>query len=117
MTEEVDQHRDKRRKMEGDSNDATEVMEVDRPTQPTNHDRSVLKEESTTPNITAPEITVESTDNGSLDQLEKDMGDAFLLGRSSKFVLHLFLTCINIVFQSCSLKHRDHKHICLVYMV
>jgi hypothetical protein len=101
--------------MEGD-NDTTEVMEVDRPTQPTNHDRSA-KEESATPKIMAPEIIVESTDDGSLDQLEKDMGDAFLLGRSSKFVLDLFLTCVNICFQSCSRKHRDHRHTCLEYMV
>lgn len=90
MTEDVDQHRDKRQKMESDSNDAAELMEIDRPLQPTNHDRSATtKEEPATPKISIPEFAVGATDNGSLDQLENDMGEAFLLGCSSKTTLFL----------------------------
>ena len=88
MTEDPDQHRDKRQKRESDSHEAIDAMEVERSTQPTNHDRNVdVKKEETTLH------TIPESDDTSLDQLQKDMGDAFLLGRSSKA---LYATLISI---------------------
>ena len=97
MTEDSDQHRDKRQKTEPDRQENVDAMEVERPTQPTNHDRNAevkLEEE-------IPSEVVADIDNTSLDQLQKDMGDAFLLGRSSKalYVILIYL-CINLLLQN-----------------
>ena len=94
MTEDSDQHRDKRQKTEPDRQENVDTMEVERPTQPTNHDRNaeVKKEDE------APLAVVAETDNTSLDQLQKDMGDAFLLGGSSKALYAILLyLCINLL--------------------
>ena len=74
MTEDSDQHRNKRQKMELDTREAPDMMQVDQSTRPTNHERNEHVDTS---------FSVDSDDT-SLDQLQKDMGDAFLLGRSSK---------------------------------
>jgi len=85
MTEDSDQHRDKRQKLDSSGQDSTKMMEAEYSTQPTNHDRNeeVKKEEGTTPHVTVEDFT-NSSDDVTLDQLQKDMGEAFLLGRSSK---------------------------------
>ena len=90
MIEDSDQHRDKRQKMETDTRGDEDKMEVARSIKPMNHDRNAeVKEEDEMP----PQLQVES-DEISLDQLQKDMGDAFLLGRSSKALHVILLTCI-----------------------
>jgi hypothetical protein len=85
MTEDPDQHRNKRQRMESDVQETADSMEVESSIQPTNHDRSVdlKKEESASPNVMVDPLN-QPSDDASLDQLQKDMGDAFLLGRSSK---------------------------------
>ena len=93
MTEDADHHRDKRQKLESDGQETPNTMELDRPAQPTNHDRNkeMKKEEGTSPNAVVDDLSKTHSDDAPLDQLQKDMGDAFLLGRSSK-ALHALLT-------------------------
>ena len=83
MTEDQDQHRDKRQKLDNEGEKVTGTMDLEPATQPTNHDRN---EPSQKEDVSATEVMEDVTDTNevSLDQLRKDMGDAFLLGRSSK---------------------------------
>lgn len=113
MTEDSDQHRDKRQKVEPDRHENVDTMEVERPTQPTNHDRNAeVKKEGEVPSEVVAEI-----DKISLDQLQKDMGDAFLLGRSSKalYVVLLYL-CINLLLQNHKDMDQTQIRIYWVYM-
>lgn len=82
--EDSDRHRDKRQRIEQESA-ADDSMEVDNSAQSTNHDRNdiVKKEEGLIPKVIVEDLS-NNTDDSALDQLQKDMGDAFLLGRSSK---------------------------------
>jgi hypothetical protein len=91
MSDESDQHRDKRQRLESPTQDTTETMELDPASHPTNHDRNVAvkQEQGLTPNALTTEDSQIDSHNSSLDDLQKDMGDAFLLGRSSKALLLL----------------------------
>jgi hypothetical protein len=77
MNEDSDQHRSKRQR--------TDPMDLDSSILPTNHER-LEKEEATTPQLDDAQIT-DTIPNSGLDALEKDMGEPFLLCRSSKAVL------------------------------
>ena len=85
MTEDPDQHRDKRQRMEPREAGNADAMDMDSSVLPTNHDRSAeeKKEEGATPNVLKEELG-ENEIGDSLDQLQKDMGDPFLLCSSSK---------------------------------
>ena len=85
MTDDPDQHRDKRQRIEEGNAGNDDAMEMDSSILPSNHDRSVevKEEEAATPDVMKGER--EQTEIGeSLDQLQKDMGEPFLLCRSSK---------------------------------
>ena len=72
-----DQHRDKRQRI-------GEAAELDHTIHPTNHERQPKKEEnSATPAMGDIEMQ-DSAGDPALDELEKDMGEPFLLCRSSK---------------------------------
>jgi hypothetical protein len=91
LTDDADQHRDKRQRREEPLVEKGAEMEVDESILPTNHERSteMKKEETATPHVTM----IEQEQDGSaesLEQLEKDMGQPFLLCRSSKALHMLF---------------------------
>ena len=87
MAEDPDQHRDKRQRLEPHEAETGEAMDVDSSLLPTNHERSaqVKKEEAPTPNVLKVEQEQEQDQIAeTLEQLHKDMGEPFLLCRSSK---------------------------------
>ncbi len=106
MMEDIDQHRDKRQKMEVDRHENADTMEVERTTQPTNHNRNAdvkVEEEKEEKEEEEEDKIVVDSDNTTLDQLQEDMGDAFLLGRSSKALLIiLFFGCTNLLFRTAT---------------
>lgn len=73
-----DHHRDKRQRV-GDG------MDLDGPMQPTNHERQPMAptQEGAASNMEDTALQA-STSDPDLDELEKDMGEPFLLCRSSK---------------------------------
>jgi hypothetical protein len=77
MNEDLEQHRNKRQR--------TDAMDLDSSILPTNHER-LEKEDATMPQIDDIQMT-DTSGNSGLDALEKDMGEPFLLCRSSKAVL------------------------------
>lgn len=79
MNDDSDQHRDKRQRRDDDRQDE---MEVDHSILPTNHDR--LKEESEESKIGDSVPVQEQKTTAALEQLDQDMGEPFLLSRSSK---------------------------------
>lgn len=80
MNEDADQHRDKRQRREEDVKDD---MELDHSILPTNHDRSEFQESGKPAADADVELRAGQSD-AALEQLEKDMGEPFLLCRSSK---------------------------------
>ena len=73
-----DQHRDKRQRM-GDG------MEVDGSMHPTNHERQSTQDVKDRAKPLEQDVAMQdSTSDPNLDELEKDMGEPFLLCRSSK---------------------------------
>ena len=91
MIEEADQHRDKRQRLEPQRNE--DAMEVNASMLPTNHERQKpMKEEGgSSPKVADIALNLE-TDDVSHEQLQKDMGGAFLLCRSSIALLLILLT-------------------------
>ncbi|KAH0846527.1 rox3 family protein [Fonsecaea pedrosoi] len=90
MADDIDSHRDKRQRLDSDRDQEADQMEVEPLGEATNHDRNdemeiegeiATKENSAELGATgkAAELTV---DEKTLDQLQKDMGEAFLLCRS-----------------------------------
>ncbi len=91
MVEDPDQHRDKRQRLEPHEAETGDAMDVDSSILPTNHDRSaeMKKEEAATPNVLKMEQEQEQDEIAeTLEQLHQDMGEPFLLCRSSK-ALHV----------------------------
>lgn len=98
--EDADQHRDKRVKME--ETDATDVvMEEDSKTRATNHERDQKVEPKDDESKGEDLVKLDQRRNVSesmraeLEQVHKDMGDAFLLCRSSK-TLHERLSVLEV---------------------
>ena len=79
MVEDIDQHRDKRPRLERDQE--VDRMEMEPIRQAMNHDRNDQME------VDSERATAAKVDEKTLDQLQEDMGDAFLLCRSSKILL------------------------------
>jgi hypothetical protein len=74
----LDQHRDKRRKVGSE-------MDLDKPLHPTNHDRERQSGAEPCSNPGAEDsVMQDSKSDPSLNELENDMGEPFLLCRSSK---------------------------------
>ncbi|EHY56368.1 hypothetical protein ABEF92_006903 [Exophiala dermatitidis] len=93
MAEDLDQHRDKRPRLDGAGFGEADQSEVQTPTQATNHDRHNVTDTdiTMTENADEPQNSLDrAADNTSrhaegevtLEQLQKDMGEAFLLCRS-----------------------------------
>jgi hypothetical protein len=79
MNDDPDQHRDKRQRRDDDKQDE---MEVDCSISPTNHERSKDEKEEDLSDEAAK--VRENRTKAALEQLDDDMGEPFLLGRSSK---------------------------------
>lgn len=88
MGDEPDQHRDKRPRLDDPRNDEGDQIELEPVTQATNHDREDLLDTDNgragSAHTEHREIGGRSVDETTLEQLQKDMGEAFLLCRSSK---------------------------------
>lgn len=84
MADEPDQHRDKRPRLDDPRNDEGDQMELKPLTQATNHDREDQCGRAGSAHTEQREIGGRSVDETTLEQLQKDMGEAFLLCRSSK---------------------------------
>ena len=96
--EDQDQHRSKRQRMDPEEACKEDKMDTDASPSPSNHDRQTLNNESQlTQNAESiepsnerstteggPEESHLASDEMSLESLQKDMGDAFLLCKSSK---------------------------------
>ena len=99
--DEQDQHRSKRQKVDSKTI-AEDQMEVDSSAKASNHDRQKIPDaEGSNENmqksseIMMDEVAADQVperDDMSLEQLQKNMGDAFLLCRSSKTLLSLLPT-------------------------
>lgn len=98
MADDVDHHRDKRPRLDSARDEEGDQMDLESPTQATNHDRNnamdidgsrqgyaqasqVEKRRGTSDQPVAGGFRMGAT---TLEQLQEDMGEAFLLGRSSK---------------------------------
>lgn len=96
MAEDTDQHRDKRPRLDTGRDEEADGIEVEPLRQATNHDRNeamdVDSEKVANEEGAEKEPSRSSgggadgsmVDEATLEQLQKDMGDAFLLCRSSK---------------------------------
>lgn len=95
--EDTDQHRTKRQKMGPEEPCIEDKMDTDEPAAPSNHDRQdheAAGQEARDYNDRGTELTFAmnqsseeihlASDEVSLEQLQKNMGDAFLLCKSSK---------------------------------
>ena len=99
--DEQGQHRSKRQKVDTEII-AEDKMEVDSSAKASNHDRQEMPDtesssvnKHTSPKIAMDEVAadqVPETADMSLEKLQKDMGGAFLLCRSSKTLLSWFCT-------------------------
>ncbi|EXJ79842.1 hypothetical protein A1O3_08127 [Capronia epimyces CBS 606.96] len=99
MAEDTDQHRDKRARLDPGGNEEADPTEVEPLTQATNHDRQGAMETDSAMDVdhaeSAGSMQKDSKDGGAtdnsrfvedemtLEQLQKDMGEAFLLCRST----------------------------------
>jgi cell division protein FtsX len=85
MVDDADRHRDKRQRRDSGREEEVDQMEVEPITQATNHDRNDEMEvdgaAKVVGGVSAAQLMV---DEKTLEQLQEDMGDAFLLCRSSK---------------------------------
>lgn len=82
-----DQHRDKRQRI-GDG------MDMDGSMHPTNHERQSTQDVKSRAIPTDGDVTMQdSTNDPNLDELEKDMGEPFLLCRSSKALFMSMVYC------------------------
>ncbi|OCT55050.1 rox3 family protein [Cladophialophora carrionii] len=83
LVDDADQHRDKRQRRDSGREDQADQMEVEPITHATNHDRNdmmeVEGEDRVADGVSAAHLMV---DEKTLEQLQEDMGDAFLLCRS-----------------------------------
>lgn len=90
MTEDIDQHRDKRQKVSGVDTVKEESIEVDARSRPTNHERQphpgagLGSSSNAEANTLREDQQRPSSHDASLEQLQKDMGEAFLICKSSK---------------------------------
>ena len=103
MADDIDQHRDKRPRLEKRTEEEADQMEIEPLTQATNHDRQEAMVTEDDPaskaqgtNLGGDRLVVDET---TLEQLQKDMGEAFLLCRSSKTLLTL--TTYRTFWQVC----------------
>jgi hypothetical protein len=99
--EDQDQHRNKRQKMDSEDACKEDKMDTDESPSPTNHDRQNSQharqpvhdvdssERSSERSIPKDELkeSNQASDDVSLESLQKDMGDAFLLCKSSKTLI------------------------------
>jgi hypothetical protein len=92
--EDTDQHRDKRARLDTGRDEEADKMEVDTNTLFTNHDRQQgtdMADETNKQNIEPDSLRRRKNEMTGLEQ-QKDMGEPFLLCRSSKTLL-LSLFC------------------------
>lgn len=129
MADDNDQHRDKRQKLVSDRDQEMDHMEVEPIRQATNHDRNdemdldgKAKDGEVEGNPRAADL-MKNLNEKTLENLQKDMGEAYLLCRSSKTLLNLHqLTslCTGLLtscLQKSSLKDPTRTNICLRCMV
>jgi hypothetical protein len=103
MLEDVDQHRDKRPRLDGAGGDDEQIKVEEESTRATNHDR---QDEMETDDIKPDPILSARAVETTLEQLQKDMGEAFLLCRSSKscFAIlpsHPLTQALRVAFPAC----------------
>ena len=91
MLDDADQHRNKRQKVESHENGNNGDDSVNASLLATNHERQNVskQEDGQSPAMADIEMggdqqEMQNTEDASLERLEEDMGDAFLLCRSSK---------------------------------
>jgi hypothetical protein len=83
--EDTDQHRDKRARIDSSGPEELERMEVESARHATNHDRNdEMDIDSKDAEADSLKAVALAGDEKTLENLQKDMGDAFLLCRSSK---------------------------------
>ena len=86
--EDTDQHRDKRARLDHDGDEDMSRMEIDSTTQPTNHDRQDSRDTDGQQGQTSG--FTDATSQAAMQQ-QKDLGEPFLLRRSSKTLRVLLL--------------------------
>lgn len=94
MTDDSDQHRDKRPRFDVDRDEEVERMDVEVNTLYTNHDRQdgmEVDDDDQRKELQSPSVRRGKNPQTTLEQ-QKDMGEPFLLRRSSKTLLP-FLVC------------------------